>query len=133
MSTPPGAEVAAGHVTKTYPLNSKRLTAGILSRVARALGLPTRGSVAETRQIIEGKLGKDYEPMNMQVDLTELAPGAFAIKLRSADGVIVEISAEDSPSDVDADGEHGGEDGEPEEGEDGGGRARVLPGSSTHA
>ena len=56
MATPTEAEVAEGHVvtTKTYPLNSKRLTAGTLSRVAEALGLPTRGSAAETRQIIEG-------------------------------------------------------------------------------
>ena len=87
MATPSETEATEGHVakTKTYPLNSKRLTAGILSRVARALGLPTRGSVAETRQIIEGKLGEDYEPMNIQVDIIEVAPCTFGIKLLSAD------------------------------------------------
>jgi hypothetical protein len=76
-------------------------------------------------QLIEGRLGEDYEPRNVQVDLMEVAPGAFAIKLRSADGVIAEIPAEDSRSDGDADG---GEDREPEEEEEGGGaREDALP------
>ena len=48
MSTPRGAEVAAGHVTKTYPLNSRRLKAETISRIAKALGLPTNASPAET-------------------------------------------------------------------------------------
>ena len=78
-------------------------------------------------QLIEGRLGEDYEPRNVQVDLTEVAPGAFAIKLRSADGVIAEIPAEDSLSDGDADGEHGGEDREPEEEEEGGGARKDEP------
>ena len=114
MSMLTGAEVAAGHVTKTYPLNSRRLKAETVNRIAKALGLPTNASSAETMQLIEGRLGEDYEPRNVQVDLMEVAPGAFAIKLRSADGVITEIPAEDSLSDSDADGEHGGEDRGPE-------------------
>jgi hypothetical protein len=114
MSTPTGAEVAAGHVTKTYPLNSRRLKAETISRIAKALALPTK---AETVQLIEGRLGEEDEPKNVQVDLTEVEPGAFAIKLRSADGVIAEVPAEDTPSDENAgDGEHEGEGGKPEEG-----------------
>jgi hypothetical protein len=68
-----------------------------------------------------GRLGEEHEPKNVQVDLTEVAPGAFAIKLRSADGVIAEVPAEETPSDENAgDGEHEGDGGEPEEGEEGG-------------
>ena len=51
-----------------YSLNSKRLTALHLQRIADSLGLPTKGSAAVTRQLIEGKLiemGK--EPPNVQV------------------------------------------------------------------
>ena len=119
MATPTEAEVAEGHVatTKTYPLNSKRLTAGTLSRVAEALGLPTRGSAAETRQIIEGKLGESYEPMNVQVELTEVAPDKISIKLLTADGVIVEIPPEDSVQDENPGRREDGED-------DGGGGAQ---------
>ena len=97
MATPAGAEVAEDHAVtmKTHPLNSKRLTADTLGRIARAPGLPASGSVAETRQLIEGKLGESYEPMNVQVDLIEAAPGTLASRLRSADGVIVEIPPED--------------------------------------
>ena len=39
-----------------YSLNSKRLTALHLQRIADSLGLPTKGSAAVTRQLIEGKL-----------------------------------------------------------------------------
>ena len=94
MSAPTETEMAASHVTKTYPLNSRRLTAETLSRIAKALGLPTTASVAETRQLIEGKLGEEYEPRNVQVDLVEVEPGVVGIQLRSADGIIVEIPPE---------------------------------------
>ena len=130
MSTPTGAEVAAGHVTKTYPLNSRRLKAETISRIAKALGLPTNASPAETMQLIEGRLGEEHEPRNVQVDLTEVAPGAFAIKLRSADGVIGEVPAENTPSDENDDdgtGEHEGEGGEPVEREEGGGAHEDEP------
>jgi hypothetical protein len=75
-----------------------------------------------------GRLGEEHEPKNVQVDLTEVAPGAFAIKLRSADGVIAEVPAEETPSDENAgDGEHEGDGGEPEEGEEGGGEREDEP------
>ena len=59
-----------------------------------------------------------------------MAPGAFAIKLRSADGVIAEVPAENTPSDENADngtGEHEGESGEPAEREEGGGTREDKP------
>lgn len=32
--------------------------------------------------------GEEHKPRNVQVDLTEVAPGNFGIKLHGADGVI---------------------------------------------
>ena len=52
----------------TYSLNSKRLKAVHLQRIAESLGLPTQGTVAVTRQLIEGKLMEmGHEPRNVQV------------------------------------------------------------------
>ena len=54
------------------PLNSKRLTACNLKRIARALDVPTTSSAAEVRTLVYGKLielGK--EPRNTQVKLHE--------------------------------------------------------------
>ena len=119
MAMPTEAEVAEGHVAtmKTYPPNSKCLTAGTLSRVAEALGLPTRESAAETRQIIEGKLGESYKPMNVQVELTEV--DKISVRLLTADGVIMEIPLKDSVQDEDPghhdDGEDDGSGGAQEE------------------
>ena len=59
MSALAEAEVAAGHVTKIYPLNSRRLKAKTISRIAKGLGLPTNASPAETMQLIEGWLEED--------------------------------------------------------------------------
>ena len=42
--------------TRPLPLNSKRLTRVYLRTIARAMELTTKGSVTETRQMIEGKL-----------------------------------------------------------------------------
>ena len=95
MSTLEEAEEANGRVTKTFPLNSRRLTAEVLARIARALGLPTNASSAETRQLIEGKLAEDHEPQNVQVDVTELATGVVEISLRDQDGLFAEIPADE--------------------------------------
>ena len=82
--------------TKTYPLNSKRLTAEVLTKVAKGLGLPTSASVAETRQLVEGKLETEqYEPKNVQVDVIELATGAIEVRLRNESGVILEVPADE--------------------------------------
>ena len=56
----------------TYPLNSKRITGEQLQRIAESLGLPSTGTVAVTRQIIEGKLLElEKEPRNAQVVVQE--------------------------------------------------------------
>ena len=42
--------------TRPLPLNSKHLTRVYLQMIARAMELTTKGSVTESRQMIEGKL-----------------------------------------------------------------------------
>ena len=63
-----------GARSRVWPLNSKRLTAALLRRIANALSLPTDAPAEQLRQLIEGKLitmGK--EPMNVQVLVTGAA------------------------------------------------------------
>lgn len=108
---------------KTYPLNSSRLTATVVVRIAAALGL-LKASLADSRQMIEGTLAKDREPWSVQVDLIELEEGV-AVDLRDASGVLLQIPP-GKPSD-DEEGECGsqnaGEDGNGSQ-EDYGSRSR---------
>ena len=91
------AEQTSRSFTRTFPLNFKRLTAEVLSRIAEWLGLPTNASAAETRQLIDRKLEEYcYEPRNVQVDLIEQTDCQVAIKLGSEDGEIANIPAEES-------------------------------------
>ena len=65
-------EAVLGKVPKprgqTYPLNSKRLGAAYLHRIAAELGLPTTASLEDVRQMIDGKLLEESkEPKNVQV------------------------------------------------------------------
>ena len=54
-------------------LNSQRLLAANLHRIAAMLGLPTNASLEELRQLIEGKLLEvDLEPRNVQVIIHEV-------------------------------------------------------------
>ena len=54
----------------TYPLNSKRVKVEQLQLIAKSLGLPTTGTSAVTRQLIEGKLLEmEKGPKNAQVVL----------------------------------------------------------------
>ena len=85
----PGEAVSRQHMTKMFPLNSRRLTAETLTRIAAALGLPTGASASKTRQLIEGKA---HEPRNVQV---EFGPGVAEIRLRDEEGVIVEVPVEE--------------------------------------
>ena len=51
-----------------YSLNSRRLKVVHLQQIADSLRLPMKGTVAVTRQLIEGKLMEvDQEPENVQV------------------------------------------------------------------
>ena len=74
---------------KTYPLNSRRLTSGIIGRIAAALGLP-KATQADSQQMIEGTLSESREPWSVQVDLVE-ADGATTVRLRDAEGVFLEV------------------------------------------
>ena len=83
MSSPKREVSTAGdHATRTYPINSQRLTAETLRWIAKELGLPTNASKAETRQMIEGRLAEEHEPKNVLVDVIESAPDERTIKLR---------------------------------------------------
>ncbi len=76
------------------PLNSKRLTAGHLRRLAEALQLPTTTSADELCQMIDGKLieeGKD--PHNVQVVLEGVEPKS-EFSLEDADGRFLDVSVE---------------------------------------
>ena len=80
---------------KSYPLNSKRLSAQVVRRIAVALGLP-KASLADTRQMVEGSLSEDREPRNVQVDLVGSESGTI-IRLRDTDGVFLDIMPPDDP------------------------------------
>ena len=64
------------------PLNSKRLKAGHLRRLAAALGVPTAASADELRQMIDGKLTEEgKEVRNVQVVLGGADPTSeFALE-----------------------------------------------------
>ena len=95
---------------RIFPLNSGRLTATIVTRIAKGLHLPQSASLEETRQMIEGELLSEREPRNVQVIIEEAAPGV-TISLRDESGVFLEI-APDEPGD-------GGKSGEASEAEEG--------------
>ena len=71
-----------------YPLNSKRVKAAWIRRIAETLELPTTASLEETRQMIEGKLtGLRYQPENVQVVVQGKDEGAV-IFLVNETGII---------------------------------------------
>ena len=81
--------------TTTYPLNSKRLTSRSVLRIARGLGLPTSASLADTRQMIEGRLvEKGRQPQNVEVHVIESEVG-LTIRLNDEEGVILEVPPEE--------------------------------------
>ena len=85
-------------------MNSKRLTGANLQQIARSLELPTGGSNAETRQVIEGKLIEmGREPQNVQVlvrppetDVSEKE----TMYLIDMDGVFLEVANFDHGEEV---------------------------------
>ena len=91
MATESGAEENHGSEprVKIYPLNSRRLMAGTIGRIAAALGLP-KATQADSQQMIEGTLSESREPWSVQVDLVE-ADGATTVRLRDAEGVFLEV------------------------------------------
>lgn len=72
VGTEPMLTTPIAPVPRFLPLNSKCLTATYLSIIARALELLTKGSIGETRQMIEGKLSdQGRKPANFQVQNKE--------------------------------------------------------------
>ena len=91
-STSAGAEAEATRATENpYPLNSRRLTGAYLRFVAKAIDLPTSGSVDETRAMISGKLeqmGRD--PRNVQVVVRRDPSGQESLLLVDMDGAFID-------------------------------------------
>ena len=87
-----GAEARGKELScaKLLPLNSQRLTAVHLRQLARGLGLPTSGSVDQLRQVVEGKLQEDHDPLNVQVRVEETADMSVKLSLIDEEGVFLE-------------------------------------------
>ena len=84
---------------RPLPLNSRRMTAVHLQRLARRLGLPTSASTEETRQIIDGKLSEmGREPRNVQVVIAEPeVGGAECLWLQDETGVFLRAELDSEP------------------------------------
>ena len=113
------AEVSHGMraAGRPLPLNSKRLTSVYVQTIARAMDLPTKGSVAETRQMIEGRLSDvGREPTNVQVMISDDHDGAEFVSLVDASGTFLGPEPVLCPRDEVSGGggveTHGGSDGE---------------------
>ena len=83
------------------PLNSKRLKAGHLRRLAAALGVPTAASADELRQMIDGKLTEEgKEVRNVQVVLGGADPTSeFALEDEEGRFLIVPATEEENRRD----------------------------------
>ena len=76
------------------PLNSKRLMAAHLRRLATAVGVPTTAAGDEVRTMVEGKMAElGREPKNVQVVLGATPLDAFS--LLDADGPFLTVEAEE--------------------------------------
>ena len=74
-----------------FPLNSRRLTAPILSRIVVDLRVPSGGSFSDTKQMVEGALNEQArQPQNVQVNLLELDEGVV-VRLQDGDDIFMEL------------------------------------------
>ena len=94
---------------RVVPLNSRRLTAAHLKRVAEALKLPTTGSADQLRQLIEGKLESDkrVEATNVQVVIQEEQCVELKLSLMDESGILlttepIRFSKQEAESDMEA-------------------------------
>lgn len=72
-----------------FPLNSKRLQFSKVKIIAENLGLPTRASSDELRQLVDGKLLEmGHQPSNVQVIVQEQVQKIFFMQLIDESGVI---------------------------------------------
>ena len=84
--SPRGVRIAK----RPLPLDSKCLTGAYMQAIARAIELLTKGSVRETRQMIEGELGDDdRESTNVQVLIEEDGDSAEFVSLVNVNGVFL--------------------------------------------
>lgn len=68
-----GSDIPEGQV---LPLNSRRLVAEHVKAIATSMGLSTRASTDEVRQMVDGRLSEDgREPRNVQVVVQEPREG----------------------------------------------------------
>ena len=127
---PPRGGDATTHASRlgnprALPLNSKRVTGRLLQEIAKALGLPTKATQNELRQMIDGELSeRGREPLNVQV---LLYPATFEesepqlLELQDDRGVFLEVdltsvepqSQTKEPSEMESEDESGSEDSGP--------------------
>ena len=89
-----------------FPLNSRRMKAVYLRRVADELGLPSNATVTDLRQIVEGKLREmGHEPGNLQVAVEE-SPTVETLQLLNAYGPIIEVRHDKPPQDLEEETDH---------------------------
>ena len=80
---------------RALSLNSKGLTTPILQQIAKALDISTTGSLADTRQMLEGKLsGMEREPRDVQIFLRDTENGVD-ISLQDAYGEFLRAEMEE--------------------------------------
>ena len=76
--------------TRVFPLNSKRLTGQYVMGVAKAMALPTKGTVEATKVMIEGRLVElDHDPRAVQVEVHEDESGRVTVCLRDSHGTFM--------------------------------------------
>ena len=91
-----------GGATKQLPLNSKRLTANNVKRIARALDVPSEATLDEVRLLIEGKVQElGHEPRNTQVMVEETERGT-KLTLLDHGGVFVTVEPQEPPVTTDS-------------------------------
>ena len=116
---------------RSFRLNSRRLTASVIGRLAAGLGVPTGGSLEDTRWMLEGKLEEDgHEPRNVQVVLEGSGEGVAA-RLEYDGGAFIEIPREGEDGENEGGDERLPEEEEELEAEEGVGRGGVERADTT--
>ena len=114
-----GGEVARGRARgRSYPLNSRRLTAVVVNRIVKAFSLEISASLEDAKQIVEGKLIEmGREPQNVQVDLAE-TEGGVLITLLDESGSFLEIQPEEADGEEEERAQEGGKEADERVGDD---------------
>ena len=87
----PGSEHGDRSRPVRLSLNSKRLTANQLKRIATALGVPMTAAAGAVRLMMEGKLTEnERDPRNVLVVMKDANPAA-GFELHNADGPFLSV------------------------------------------